>query len=90
MQRARDTAYGLTLIWSLVAVYGSQPESKAVKAASLVCIVVTCLFTILSVLRRRSPREVEQAAADIRQPLNMRESLPIVSACPPFNFSCGL
>ncbi|KAK9837646.1 hypothetical protein WJX74_002084 [Apatococcus lobatus] len=70
MQRARDSAYGLTLIWSLVAVYGSQPESKAVKAASLACIVVTCLFTVMSVLRRRSPREVEQASPEIRQPLN--------------------
>ncbi|KAK9866045.1 hypothetical protein WJX84_007536 [Apatococcus fuscideae] len=74
MQRARDSAYGLTLIWSLVAVYGSQPESKAVQAASLACIVVTCLFTILSVLRRRSPREVEQASADIRQPLTTGRS----------------
>ena len=70
MQRARDSAYGLTLIWSLVAVYGSQPESKAVKAASLACIVVTCLFTVMSVLRRRSPREVEQSSPEIRQPLN--------------------
>ena len=50
MQRERDTAYGLTLVWALVAVYGQQP-SRAVRIAALVCISLNMLLAIVSLLR---------------------------------------
>ncbi len=34
MQMERDTAYGLTLVWALVAVYGAQ-SSRAVRFDSI-------------------------------------------------------
>lgn len=34
MQMERDTAYGLTLVWALVAVYGAQ-SSRAVRCCTL-------------------------------------------------------
>ena len=33
MQMERDTAYGLTLVWALVAVYGAQ-SSRAVRCCT--------------------------------------------------------
>ena len=65
--REKDSAYGLTLVWSFVAVYG-QPHSKTVHAAALGATIVMCIASILSVLRRRgqpSPDPVN----DMRQPL---------------------
>lgn len=35
MQKERDTAYGLTLVWALVAVYGAQ-SSKLIKVCPFV------------------------------------------------------
>ena len=50
MQRERDTAYGLTLVWALVAVYGQQ-QSRAVRIAALVCVALNMLLAIVSLLR---------------------------------------
>ena len=50
MQRERDTAYGLTLVWALVAVYGQQ-QSRAVRIAALVCLAANMLLAIISLLR---------------------------------------
>ena len=50
MQTERDTAYGLTLVWALVAVYGAQ-SSRMVRIASLVCIAVNMLLATVSLLR---------------------------------------
>ena len=55
MQTERDTAYGLTLVWALVAVYGEQP-SRTVRIASLVCIAVSMLLATISLLRWDMPK----------------------------------
>ncbi|BDA45844.1 hypothetical protein COCOBI_07-6310 [Coccomyxa sp. Obi] len=54
MQMERDTAYGLTLVWALVAVYGAQ-SSRAVRITALVCIAVNTLLSTFSLLRRKHP-----------------------------------
>ena len=65
----KDSAYGLTLVWSFVAVYG-KPHSKTVHAAALGATVAMCIASILSVLRRRGqPSSDVVNVADMRQPL---------------------
>jgi hypothetical protein len=51
--RQRDTFYGLTLIWSLTAVYENQ-DLKPVGIAALICVATAVVATTFSVLRRRS------------------------------------
>ena len=51
--KEKDTAYGLTLLWSLVAVYEKHKNLQAMKYVSLVGIVVLCVTASLSVLQRR-------------------------------------
>ncbi len=41
MQMERDTAYGLTLVWALVAVYGAQ-GSRGVRFASIPLRKIRC------------------------------------------------
>ena len=67
--REKDSAYGLTLVWSFVAVYG-QPHSKTVHAAALGATIAMCIASMLSVLRRRGqPSSDLVNVADMRQPL---------------------
>ena len=67
MHRYRDSAYGLTLVWAFVAVYGKQ-QAGAIRVTALVCIAVSFMMSLLSILRRRHvpPNELP----DMRQPLN--------------------
>lgn len=51
--REKDTAYGLTLLWSLVAVYEKQKHIQSMKLVSLAGIVVLGVAATLSVLQRR-------------------------------------
>ena len=48
----RDTAYGVVLVWALVAVYANQ-ERWPMGVAALLCVAVNAVAVILSVLRRR-------------------------------------
>ena len=48
----RDTAYGLTIIWALVAVYEQTP-SPLVKNTAVAALAVVGVVSLLSVLRRR-------------------------------------
>ena len=68
VQRHRDSAYGLTLVWSLVAIYGEQ-RSALIRVVSLVCICVNTLASIFSMLRRKSPG-AQTELSDVRQPLS--------------------
>ena len=69
MQMERDTAYGLTLIWALVAVYGAQ-SSRAVRITALVCIGINTLLSMFTLLRRKSAND--RNSADIRQPFKTK------------------
>ncbi|KAK9829449.1 hypothetical protein WJX72_005930 [[Myrmecia] bisecta] len=73
VQRNKDSVYGWTLVWSLVAVYGKQ-RSSLVKMASLVCLVIMCVASIFAMLRRRSPLLVTELSSDMRQPLARSKS----------------
>lgn len=70
MQWQRDTAYGLTLIWALVAVYGAQGSSP-VRISALVCVGVNTLLAMFSLLRRKSASE-RAGGGDIRQPFKTK------------------
>lgn len=69
----RDTAYALTLVWALMAVFGrasKQGASPHVRWASFVCLTVMSVATVGSVLRRKAPpRELRLAERDVREPL---------------------
>lgn len=65
--RQRDTAYGLTLVWALVAVYEATPSPR-LRAASLVGIIALLAACLASVLRRQ-PVEVLRGDLEERQPL---------------------
>ena len=69
MQMERDTAYGLTLIWALVAVYGAQ-LSPAVRITALVCIGANTLLAMFSLLRRKSAGD--RSSGEIRQPFKSK------------------
>ena len=69
MQMERDTAYGLTLVWALVAVYGAQ-GSSAVRITALVCIGVNTLLAMFSLLRRKSASD--RGSGEIRQPFKSK------------------
>lgn len=60
----RDTAYALTLVWALMAVFGRETRGGAppyVRWASFVCLTVMSVATVGSVLRRKAPRDVRLA-----------------------------
>ena len=69
MQMEKDTAYGLTLVWALVAVYGAQ-SSSAVRITALVCIGLNTLLAMFSLLRRKSAGE--RSSGDVRQPFKSK------------------
>lgn len=49
----RDTAYGVVLVWALVAVFAKQ-ERWPIGAAALVCVAINGVAVVISILRRRS------------------------------------
>ena len=71
VHKYRDSAYGLTLMWAFVAVYGKQ-RSSAVRITGLVCVAVSFMMSLLTVLRRRQHVQgTEMVGRDeMRQPLN--------------------
>ena len=72
LQKERDSAYGLTLVWALVAVYGAQ-ASPLVRGAALVCVVICGTLAVFSVLRRRSA-PAPDGQPDLRQPIKAKAS----------------
>lgn len=68
VHKERDSAYGLTLVWAFMAVFGKQ-NSGLVKAASLVCLATMCLLSIFSVLRRKRSLSSDNLNSEFRQPL---------------------
>ena len=51
VHRYKDSAYGLTLIWAFVAIYGRQ-QATPIRVVALSCTAVTFMFSLASVLRR--------------------------------------
>lgn len=68
VQRFRDSAYGLTLVWACVATYGEQ-RSALIRVVCLVCICLNTLVAIFSMLRRKTPAATTELS-DVRQPLS--------------------
>ena len=62
-----SAAYGLTLVWALVAVF-EQSESAVVRHTALAAIVLLAACSIASVLRRPGEQR-PPGDADVRQPL---------------------
>ena len=71
VHRHRDSAYGLTLVWANVALYGRQ-ESAPIRMVALACTAAAFLISLVSVLRRRHVHGTE--LADMRQPLRGERS----------------
>lgn len=63
----RPAAFGLTLVWALVAVF-EHTGSPLVRRASLVAIVLLAVLSIASVLRRPGPQP-QYEHPDVREPL---------------------
>ncbi|KAK9812246.1 hypothetical protein WJX73_007119 [Symbiochloris irregularis] len=68
VHKYRDSAYGLTLMWAFVAVYGNQ-RSPSVRITALVCLAVSFMVSLLTVLRRKHHVQAGERS-DMRQPLN--------------------
>ncbi len=65
----RDTAYALTLVWALMAVFGRETRGGApppVRWASFGCLTVMCVAAVGSVLRRRAPPSAVREGRDVR------------------------
>lgn len=56
--RKKDAAYGLTLTWALVAVYGNH-RSPWIKTLSLAFVVVLSMFSMFALTRRHSDADSE-------------------------------
>lgn len=65
--QTRDTAYGLTLVWALMAVYGKKPQPAAMRWTAFAGILVMSVVTIGSVLRRKAPPQPPRS--EMREPL---------------------
>ena len=57
LQREQDTAYGLTLVWSLIAVYSKQKHLQSVMVVSLGCIVVLLASLAYAVVQKQRQRK---------------------------------
>ena len=66
--RHRDSAFGLTLVWALVAVF-EQSQSATVRHTAVAGIAALLLGCLASVLPRRPAAPAEAAAWEERQPL---------------------
>ena len=71
MQVERDTAYGLTLVWALVAVYGFQ-SSRLIRITAIVCVVINILLSMFSLLRRKSPAGEPRNSGELRAPFKSK------------------
>ncbi|KAK9843986.1 hypothetical protein WJX81_001126 [Elliptochloris bilobata] len=75
VHKERDSAYGLTLVWALVAVYGHQTHSALVRGAALVCISIISTLVVLAVTRRKPVQAGDEGAApEMRPPVKARHS----------------
>ena len=68
IHKYRDSAYGLTLMWAFVAVYGKQ-RSPSVRITALVCLAMSFMVSLLTVLRRKHQSQIGDST-EMRQPLN--------------------
>lgn len=68
VHKYRDSAYGLTLMWAFVAVYGKQ-RTSSVRITALICVAVSFMMSLLTVLRRRHHAPATELP-EMRQPLN--------------------
>ncbi len=57
-----------------VAVYGQQQDSKFMRVVTLICICMSIMVTIFSVLRRKQPG-AQMELSEVRQPLSRINSL---------------
>ncbi len=63
----RDGAYGLTLLWALVAAVGRHERGSLVESTLLVLIAVVGLFTILAFTRQRQKRDGARSESDVER-----------------------
>ena len=57
LYREQDIAYGLTLVWSLAAVYAKQGHLDAMRVVSSIGMVLLVVATALSILRLQRQRK---------------------------------
>lgn len=57
LQQEKDTAYGLTLVWALVAVFAKQKHLQSIKLTSAGCIVVLLACVAYAIVQKQRQRK---------------------------------
>ena len=57
LQREKDTAYGLTLVWSLAAVYAKHKLVQSIMVVSLIGIVLLGIASAAAIVQKQRQRK---------------------------------
>lgn len=69
LQREKDTAYGLTLVWSLVAVYAKHKHVQSIMVVSVVGIILLLVATAAAVVQKQRQRKYNALNDGLDAPL---------------------
>ena len=69
LQRERDTAYGLTLVWSLVAVYAKHKHLQGIMVVSIVGIILLLIATAAAVVQKHRQKKYNAVNSGLDAPL---------------------
>lgn len=57
LQREKDTAYGLTLVWSLIAVYAKHKHVQSIMVVSVIGIVLLSIASATAIVQKQRQRK---------------------------------
>ena len=69
LQREKDTAYGLTLVWSLIAVYAAHKHVQSVMVVAIICIVLLVISTVTALVQKQQQRKYSAMNGGLENPL---------------------
>lgn len=70
LQREQDIAYGVTLVWSLIAIYFKQWPISIIRIVSLSGLAVLTIFIVVAIVQRLQQRKYRPAnSSDLEESL---------------------
>lgn len=70
LQREQDIAYGVTLVWSLIAIYYKQWPISIIRIVSLSGLAVLTIFIVVAIVQRLRQRKYSPAnSSDLEESL---------------------
>ena len=69
LQQEQDTAYGLTLVWSLLAVYAKHKHTQSVMAVSITGFILLFIATAATLVQKQRQRKYSALGGGLDAPL---------------------